>query len=149
MRNFHSYMGGYCAHCGSDLGYIEVDGGRTRRYCNDKCRKAASRDRLKRDKAVSQNGFVGLWDDNGIKGDVRRHLEDILIQFGVDACRLATHAVITAKKDVETFYLSRDYIAGLNLQLQDTTALLELRTNEIAMLRDEISALKQQLAIKS
>lgn len=146
MRELHSYMGGFCAYCGSDLGYIEVDGGRTRRYCNDKCRKAASRKRVERNKAMSKNGaaFVGLWEENGIRGAVREQLEDILASFGVDACRAATNAVITAKNEVEGRYMSRDFYAGMQLQLKDTETLLTLRTNELLALRDELNALKQQ-----
>jgi len=52
---YRMYMGGFCQHCGRDLGLIEVEGGRARHYCNDACRKAASRERVKRDKAVSRN----------------------------------------------------------------------------------------------
>jgi hypothetical protein len=119
MRNFHSYMGGYCQNCGNDLGYIEVDGGRTRRYCNDACRKAASRKRSKRDTALSRNeSFLGLWDENGIKGEVRERLINILTKYGRDACLIATEAVITAKKEVDSRYMSLYSYKGLADELE-------------------------------
>ena len=106
--SYRSYMGGFCKHCGLALGLIEVGGGRIRRYCDDACRKAASRERLKRDRAVGRNeAFMGLWDENGIVGEVREQLVDILVKYGRDACRDATHAVITMKKSVDGWYLSR------------------------------------------
>src|SRR5579864_480158 len=120
MRNFHSYMGGFCAHCGLDMGYIEVDGGRTRHYCNDACRKAASRERSKRDKVVSRNEhLVSLWNENEISGELRRRLEDILIKHGKDAATAATETVIAASKEVDGYYMSRShYSRGPALELE-------------------------------
>jgi|SRR5579864_5943252 len=106
MRNFHSYMGGFCENCGASLGYIEVDGGRIRRYCGDACRKAASRKRSKRDNAVSRNeALVGLWEENGITGEQRLILEGILIKHGKEAATLATNAVISAIKRTSARYM--------------------------------------------
>lgn len=35
---YRSYMGGTCENCGEPLGFIEVEGGRDRHYCNATCR---------------------------------------------------------------------------------------------------------------
>jgi hypothetical protein len=116
---YRSYMGGVCLHCGLSLGLIEVDGGRLRRYCNDACRKAASRKRLKRDEAVSRNeALVSLWEEHGIAGSLRQKLENILVKRGKDAARDATEAVIAAIKEVDGRYMSRSaYDPGKRAEL--------------------------------
>jgi hypothetical protein len=114
VMGYRSYMGGFCVHCGLSLGLIEVDGGRFRRYCNDACRKAASRARLKRDRAVSRNELlVSMWEEHGIVGDLRRKLEDILAKHGKQAATSATEAVIAAIKEVDGRYMSRAYYGGM------------------------------------
>src|SRR5579864_5371231 len=103
-------MGGFCKHCGFSLGLIEHDGGRDRHYCNDACRKAASRARLKRDTALERHEYlVSLWDEHGITGDLRRKLVDILVKYDKDAAQASTEAVIAAIKEVNGHYMSRSY----------------------------------------
>jgi hypothetical protein len=107
---YRSYMAGFCKHCSMSLGLIENGGGRDRHYCNDACRKAASRARLKRDRAVSRNeALVSLWDEHGITGDLRYKLIDILVKHEKDAAMAATEAVIAAIKEVNECYTSRAY----------------------------------------
>jgi hypothetical protein len=111
--SYRTYMGGFCEYCGQALGLIEVNGGRTRRYCRDACRKAASRERLKRDQAVSRNeGLVAMWEENGIAGNLRRRLVDILVKYGKEVAFAATEAVIAAIKEVDGHYTSRSHFPG-------------------------------------
>ena len=142
MRNPHSYMAGFCQNCGQDMGYVEVDGGRTRRYCSDACRKAASRERSKRDTALSRNeSFNGLWEENGIKGETREHLINILTKYGRDACLVATDAVIAAMQEVRGYYMSRSELERLrqsyadlmfeHAQLQTSKGILERRLERL------------------
>ena len=107
---YRSYMGEFCKHCGQSLGFIEVEGGRLRRYCNDACRKAASRKRLKRDNALSRYEYlVSLWDEHCLAGDLRRKLEDILIKHGKEAAKDSTEAVLAAIKEVDGRHMSRSH----------------------------------------
>ena len=111
---YRSYMGGSCARCGTDFGLVEVNGGRDRHYCNDACRKAASRERSKRDKVVSRNELlVQMWEENAIVDDLRRKLEDILVKHGKEAATLATEAVIAGMKAVDGRYQSLYHYKGL------------------------------------
>lgn len=110
---YRSYMGGFCKHCGQSLGLIEVERGRDRRYCNDACRKAASRERSKRDMAVSRNELlVSMWEENCMSGDLRRKLETILMKHGKEAATVATEAVVAAIKEVNGRYMSRSHYSG-------------------------------------
>jgi hypothetical protein len=120
MRNLHQYMGGSCLNCGQSLGYIEVDGGRTRRYCNDACRKAASRERSKRDNVVSRNEhLVSLWDENCLSKDLRHRLVTVLVKYGKEAAMAATEAVVAAIKEVDGSYMSRsNYSRGPAQELE-------------------------------
>jgi len=53
--------------------------------------------------------LVSLWQEHGITGDLRRKLEDILIEHGKEASLAATEAVVIAIKEVNGRYMSRSY----------------------------------------
>lgn len=44
---YGDYDAGPCRHCGEQMGLQWANGGRYKQYCNDKCRKAAQRQRQK------------------------------------------------------------------------------------------------------
>ncbi len=99
---YRSYNAGNCQNpvCGAELGYIEVEGGRDRLYCSDKCRVAAHRARQREEKRQQVLQYHGelreYWHMNGIRGEVLSRLQEILLQHGKKAARAATDAVLVA-----------------------------------------------------
>jgi hypothetical protein len=97
-----SYQGGFCGHCGEPLGYIEVDGGRDRLYCNAACRVAAHRKRKRerdRQQVLDYNSELRqYWQDNGIYGEVLFRLQEILLAHGKAPAKAATDAVLAATR---------------------------------------------------
>lgn len=47
---YRVYHAGNCQGCGVDLGVIEQNGGRDRKFCSDRCKQAAYRRKRKGDK---------------------------------------------------------------------------------------------------
>ena len=97
---YRSYMGGNCQNCDEPLGLIEVEGGRDRHYCNDKCRVQHHR-RQKREKKRSatlqfNSELREYWQEYSIRGEVLLRLQEILLQHGKAAARAATDAVLVA-----------------------------------------------------
>ncbi len=99
------YFAGKCQNlaCGEDLGrfgWVEVDGGRDRLYCNEKCRVAAFRARKReqeREKRLRYHTELrDYWQEHEVKGEVLLRLQEILLQHGKDAARMATDAVLVA-----------------------------------------------------
>jgi hypothetical protein len=97
---YYAYMGGFCQHCGEDLGLIDQAGGRNRKYCNGACKQAAHRKRKEGDKrntVLLRNVLLQeYWLDNGIDGDLLASLQDILFNHGKEAARAATDAALIA-----------------------------------------------------
>lgn len=99
---YYAYQAGNCEFCGEPIGLVETDGGRQRRYCSDKHRKAAHRARKLREqrRALLQynSELCQFWEENEITGPVLAHLQDILVEHGKQAARDATETVILACK---------------------------------------------------
>jgi hypothetical protein len=99
---FRSYQGGWCKHCGAELGYIEADGGRDREYCDNggKCRQAHHRQKKREEKRAAILAHHGslrdYWQLHNIHGEPLARLQEILIRHGKEAARAATDAVIIA-----------------------------------------------------
>jgi len=100
--SYRAYYAGDCGHCGKPMGLQEVNGGRERQYCSDKCRKAAYRAKKQRQARLAllqyNSELRQLWDDNEIKGPVLAHLQDMLVEHGKAAAKDATDAVVLACK---------------------------------------------------
>jgi|SRR2546421_1549267 len=98
----YEYQGGFCGYCGASLGRIEQNGGRNRRYCNDKHKMAAFHEKRKGEKrnaAIERNKILrDQWQENGITGEVLTRLQDILVDHGKDAAKKATDTVLIAIK---------------------------------------------------
>lgn len=99
---YHAYYAGDCGHCGKPMGLQEVNGGRSRLFCSDKCRKAAFRARKRRAARLAlltyNSELHQFWDDNEIKGPVLARLQDILVEHGKAAAKDATETVVLACK---------------------------------------------------
>ena len=96
---YWSYVGGFCRHCGEDMGFIEAYGGRTRRFCNDACRQAAHREKTRRTQTLARHAALcRYWQEHCITGEVLLALQDILVAYGKDAAKEATEAVLLAVK---------------------------------------------------
>jgi len=97
---YRSYMGGNCQNCNEPLGFIEIEGGRDRHYCNARCRVAHHRkqQREKQRAAILQynSELRDYWQEHGIRGEVLLRLQEILLQYGKQAARAATDAVLVA-----------------------------------------------------
>ena len=92
-----------CEHCGRDLGMLEQEGGRQRRYCSNACRQAAYRDRKKREKrnssALRYRYLVKGWRDAGLGEKVVSRLVEMLHTYGPQAAKMAGEiAVEVARK---------------------------------------------------
>ncbi len=100
IPTYRSYIGGNCQNCDEPLGLIEVEGGRDRRYCNDKCRVQHHRkqQREKNRAAASQynSELREYWQEHNIRGEVLLRLQEILLQHRKAAARAATDAVLVA-----------------------------------------------------
>jgi hypothetical protein len=99
---YYMYLAPPCGYCGKEQGLQEPMGGRQRRYCSDRCRKAASR---KRDSEKRRNAILQYnaelreyWREHHIDGQVLTLLQDILVEHGKQAARAATDAVLTERK---------------------------------------------------
>ena len=101
---YYAYMAGFCQNpnCGKELGLIDQTGGRNRRYCNDTCKMAAYRNRLKqrnREQVLKYNTILrDYWQETGITGEVLTRLQNMLVSYGQDAARYATDTVLIAVK---------------------------------------------------
>ena len=99
---YYAYMAGDCEHCGRELGMIEVEGGRQRQYCSDRCKMAAYRARRQeeyRNKCLLRNTELrDYWKENHLDGQVLALLQEILVAHGKAAARTATDAVLLAQK---------------------------------------------------
>ncbi|EFH79629.1 hypothetical protein [Ktedonobacter racemifer] len=99
---YRSYYAGACQNpeCTVDIGLIETEGGRDRRYCSDKCRVAHHRQRqreAKREETLRYHGELrAYWQLHNIRGEVLARLQEILLQHGKKAARAATDAVLVA-----------------------------------------------------
>ena len=97
---YRSYIGGNCENCDEPLGLIEVEGGRDRHYCNDRCRVQHHR-KLQREKhraaTLQYNSELrDYWQEHNVRGEVLLRLQEILLQHGKAAARAATDAVLVA-----------------------------------------------------
>ncbi len=99
------YFAGHCQNpaCGKELGrfgWVEVDGGRNRLYCDDACRVAAFRARKRekdREKRLRYHTELrDYWKEQEIRGEVLLRLQEILLKHGKEAARAATDAVLVA-----------------------------------------------------
>ncbi len=99
---YYAYQAGDCGHCGKPMGLQEVDGGRQRQYCSDRCRKAAHRTKKQRAARLAllqyNSELRQLWEENEIQGPVLSHLQDILVEHGKAAAKDATETVVLACK---------------------------------------------------
>ena len=102
---WRAYNGGSCQHCGADIGYVESEGGRTRKYCSQKCRQAAYTLKIRQDKRYKEllrfSLLMRRWEDGNIQGEVRKKLIEIYIKTGDrQAVELATDLVTLVSRDV-------------------------------------------------
>ena len=101
---YYAYEAGYCDYgpCQNYIGMVETYGGRQRRYCSDKCKVAAYRERKKeeyRHKVLLRNTELrDYWQENQVSGQILFLLQDILVEHGKAAARAATDTVLTALK---------------------------------------------------
>jgi hypothetical protein len=113
---FRSYNAGFCKNCGEWIGYIEVDGGRTREYCNNnnKCKMAHHRAQKREEKRAAilryNSELRDFWYENKIEGQLLTMLQEILFQHGKKAALAATNAVLFARKEqVQIMGLAHQY----------------------------------------
>ncbi len=96
--SYYAYNAPACGFCGQEQGLLEVAGGRQRLYCSDKCRKAAHRKRLARERrnAILQynSELRKLWQEQNITGATLDKLQDILLELGKPAAQAATEAIV-------------------------------------------------------
>lgn len=99
--SYYSYYAPTCAFCGNEQGLVEVNGGRQRTYCSDRCRKAASRKRqrtAKRDAEARRNTELrDVWNEYEIHDQLREMLLAMLFKYGKEVTMDATNAVIQAQ----------------------------------------------------
>lgn len=99
---YRAYQGGFCGYsqCRKELGFLEANGGRSREYCNDKCRQAAYRERKYLDryyKILAYNTELrDYWNEHSIDGALLIALQEILVTHGKEAALAATNAVLLA-----------------------------------------------------
>jgi hypothetical protein len=106
---YYSYIGGFCSHCGTELGLIEQAGGRNRQYCNDGCKQAAYRKRKEEDKRnniLLRNQLLQeYWQLHDINGELLASLQNILVNHGKEAARAATDAALVAIRQTRQKYV--------------------------------------------
>ena len=92
-----------CEWCGRDLGMLEQEGGRQRRYCSNACRQAAYRERRrkgKRNREVLRNAhLVEGWRKAGL-GPVLPRLERMMREYGPQAAEEAAGIALDVAKVV-------------------------------------------------
>src|SRR5947209_19826905 len=76
---YYAYVAPMCGYCGKEQGLVEVEGGRQRLYCSDRCKVAAYRQRnqhKKRNMILLRNTELrDYWQENGIEGELLTSLQ--------------------------------------------------------------------------
>ena len=93
----------FCEYCGADLGLVEQEGGRPRRYCSDACKQAAYRERKRREKRnkalLRYAPLVEEWRRAGFSDQAIERLRTLAETYDPNAAKIAAEvALLTARE---------------------------------------------------